>query len=69
MNKINFVYLCLLLTTAIATNLQSCKVSASDQVTKLLPNYNGKTQPCSYAGFAPLDDNADNALFYWYFPH
>jgi len=38
-------------------------------VTQILPNYTGSIQPCSYAGFAPLDPQNKSALFYWYFPH
>jgi len=52
----------------ISQTLEPCQISAPDQVTQLLPNFTGTAQPCSYSGFAPLDSEANSALYYWYFP-
>ena len=67
--KIYIIFFLALLAFSKAAVLQECKNPAPDQITEILPSYVGNIQPCSYSGFAPLDEKNNSALFYWYFPH
>jgi len=58
------VFLC----TQTNSRLQDGCLQTADLVGNL-PNFTGTVQPCSYSGFAPLDNDNNSALFYWYFPN
>jgi len=64
-----FLLISLLCTLALGQQLQECQHPNVDMITELLPNYTGTIQPCSFSGFAPLDDTNNSALFYWFFPN
>ena len=63
-----FLFILFITTTIHLSSSKQCDPPSPDNVTSLLPNLTGTDQPCMYAGFAPLDEKNDSALFYWYFP-
>mmetsp|Transcript_30415 Transcript_30415/g.27664 ORF Transcript_30415/g.27664 Transcript_30415/m.27664 type:complete len:215 (+) Transcript_30415:40-684(+) len=65
----NNTFLILIISTLLITLTTSECLETAD-LTGPLPNYTSTVpQPCSYSGFAPLDANGDDALFYWYIPN
>ena len=68
MSQKNFLFIFFIFTSIIKIlKCQNCP-PLNDSV-GYLPQWTGLAlQPCSYAGFAPIQDNGESALFYWYFP-